>query len=167
MRERWFVIFLSGAVACACLAEGMGARWWQALILILVLAVCLLISPVRKLGWLPSAALTVYLIGASAALLTGGRAVWLVYGACAALVGWDIAIFSRSLAGDDNDGLVRRCTGEHYKALGLALGVGLAVVTAGLFVRLYLPFLVMLIALLGASTGLLLAWSRLHNKNTP
>ncbi len=164
MNERRLVIFLSGVAAIASLAAGLGARWWQGLIPVALLAGCLLIKPLRKLDWLPSAVLVLYLIAGSVAMLTGGSAVWLVYGACAALLSWDMANFSRSLAGADNDGLVQRCKRIHYKMLGLTSGLGLAAVTVGLIVRLRLPFIVMLIALVGASAGLLLAWWRLQKR---
>lgn len=164
MSERRFLIFLSGAGAVACLAAGMGARWWQGLIPVGVLAGYLLIRPLRRLDWLPSAALVLYLIAASVGLLTGGSPAWLVYGACAALAAWDLANFSRGLAGAGQDDLMRRCAREHARALGLALGVGLALVSVGLFVRLRLPFIVMLTALAGASAGLLLAWLQLQKR---
>jgi hypothetical protein len=163
MIPRKVILAFSGIAAAACLIFGMGPeRWWLGLIVSGGLAGCLIYSRVRRIGWLPSACLAGYTLAGGAGLLTGGSALWLVYGAWAALINWDLVLYSWGTRDEPRDDFSRRCEREHLKAFGIAAAFGLALVTAGMGVHLHIPFALMLAAAAVALAGLLLTWWRLQ-----
>ncbi len=159
MNIRRVILAFSSAAAAVCLILGMGPeRWWQGLIVSGALAGCLIYGRVRRIGWLPSACLTGYFASGAIGLLTGGSSLWLVYGAWAALISWDLILYSRGARGEPQDGFARRREGEHLRTLGTAAALGLVLVTAGMGIQLHIPFALMLAAAAVALAGLLLTW---------
>lgn len=168
MNMRKILLVLSCITAAACLIAGVGSQvWLVAAAVIGLLALMWAIKPMRQTGWLASGSLLVYLCAAAGGLIGGSKPVWMMAGAIAALAGWDLIQFERSLTGAEKNVGLYRCEREHLINLGIALGLGSILAVPMLLVRIQLSFILMLAALGSALAGLLLAWRFLQKKNTP
>lgn len=67
--------------------------------------------------------------------------------------------------GAAQDAFARRCEDEHLKALAVASGCGLVLITAGMNVQLRVPFVLMLAAFAVALGGLILTWWLMQKQN--
>lgn len=168
MNARRVLTFISWTAAATCLAIGAGSAWrWAALGLCGIVTIFWMIKPFRVVDWLPSTFLAGYILAAVSALLAGGNPYWLAPGTCAALISWDLLLFYRSLEETPETKQERANAREHFKALGIVVLASLGVIAIGLSLQIRAPFIVLLAALVGGLSGLLLAWRLLQKKNTP
>jgi hypothetical protein len=91
---------------------------------------------------------------AAGGLLAGHSPYLLIIGSVTALCAWDLALFEKSLAGDQHQVLVNVLESNHLQSLGLVVLIGLILTSAGLLLRLTVPFGVIVLIVLLALFGL-------------
>ena len=147
---------LACPIACAiCLAAGYAsAGQW------LGVPLAALVWAAWHFGakWPPTLLLTGSVTVAAAGLVAGASALWMLPGATLALAGWDLAHWD-SFLGDDMPAEVEsRLERKHYASVALALVPALLVAAAGQFIRLQIPFGVLVAVALVALLGLDRIW---------
>ncbi len=95
---------------------------------------------------------------AAAGLVFGASALWMLPGATLALASWDLAHWDGFLAGGLPAEVESRLEQKHYAYLALALAPALLVAVAGQFLRIQIPFGVLLAVALLALLGLDRLW---------
>jgi len=108
--------------------------------------------------WPPTLMLIGSVAVAAVGVGAGASALWMLPGATLALAGWDLAHWD-SFLGDDMPAEVEsRLERKHYASVALALVPALLVAAAGQFIRLQIPFGVLVAVALVALLGLDRIW---------
>ncbi len=108
--------------------------------------------------WPPTLMLVPSVVVAAAGLVFGASALWMLPGATLALASWDLAHWDSFLAGGLPAEVESRLERKHYACLALALVPALLVAAAGQFLRLQIPFGVLVAVALLALLGLDRIW---------
>jgi len=147
---------LACPIACAiCLAAGYASagQWLGVPLAALVWAAWYFGAK-----WPPTPLLIGSVTVAAVGLVAGASALWMLPGATLALAGWDLAHWD-SFLGDDMPAEVEsRLERKHYASVALALVPALLVAAAGQFLRLQIPFGVLVAVALAALLGLDRIW---------
>lgn len=156
-----YLLWGCGLVAIICLVCPFGlAGQWS---IMLAFAAGALLSWLfrSKIGaWFPSVLLVLYLLAACAGLLMNMEPAWMMVGVTAALGGWDLAQFRLRLQTGAWTDLVLQLERRHAQCLIAALSLGLLLALTGLFLRVQLPFGVIVFIILLA-LGSLYRFARL------
>jgi hypothetical protein len=140
------LFFLIAIAASACLVAAFWAagRRVEACAAVLPGLLFCLDGKLRR-PWVATVSLVCAVVSAAAALLLGAPAFPAVLGAALSLAAWDLAGFTRAAGGDESPHAVRRLQARHSLSLVQAIGLGVALAAAGVFLYLRIPFVVMLV----------------------
>jgi hypothetical protein len=131
----------SGCLVAAFFAAG---RWIEACAAVLPgLLLCFHGKPGRR--WVPTVSLVCAVLAAAAALFLGAPAMLAILGAALALAAWDLASFAQIVGGGESPHAVQRLELRHSWSLVQAIGLGVGLAAAGVFLSLRVPFAVMLV----------------------
>ncbi len=147
---------LACPIACAvCLAAGFAsAGLWLGL----PLAALVWAAWHFAVKWSPTLMLIISVAVAAAGLVFGASALGILPGATLALACWDLAHWDSFLGKDLPAEVESRLERKHYAFLALALAPALLVAAAGQFLRLQIPFGVLVAVALLALLGLDRIW---------
>ncbi len=155
-------VSLAAAMACLALAYVI-AGYWQGLLAIPVTLLAWMLAQKWSAFWAASSALTIYLSVSVIGILLRVPVLLLIPGCLAAIAWWDLAEFDESLVGEAPAKARALLEKQRLQSLGLMVGTSLVLEAVGLWLRLQLPFgVVMLLALLSIGGILYSAqWLRL------
>jgi hypothetical protein len=96
----------------------------------------------RKPGWnlLPSVLLILYVCAAAGGMLLGKEPTWMIFGAAAALAGWELTGQPGYWDGANNRSLNAIFERKHLRLLMITIVMGLGFAEIGLFLHIALPF---------------------------
>ena len=153
----WFSRSIGLILAAVVLAGGYAAaQSWVGVVVMLVLAASWVIGRRTRVAWLNSALLVGYVSASAGGIFFGVSAHWMIAGCAFALAGWELAGVETVAAGESNqilNDLLRRKT---VQLLTLSFGMGLLAAELLLYVRVSLPFGVVLLGGVLAFTSLYL-----------
>jgi hypothetical protein len=146
----------------ACLSVGYAqAGQWLALVAVILPLLAWLFSARWPYRWLPLAGLVLSVSLSGAGLFLGAAPVLMILSATLALAGWDLMLWENDLPADLPAALLSRLAYSHYRALALAVGLGLLAALAGRFLHLQLPFGILIVLILLALFSLERLWHTL------
>ncbi len=115
----------------------------------------------RPSNSLSMAVLVISVVVAALGLFIGADPLLMIIAATMALASWDLVLFNSSLPGDQSGQSVALLEKVHLGSLGMAIGLGLLVVLAGRFIRLQIPFVVMILLVVLGLFSLERVWRKL------
>jgi hypothetical protein len=147
LRKAFFWFCLTASFACLAGGFAMVGQWMGAGA-VLAPTIAGLFSTRFRVAWLAFACLVSFVGLAAVGLLEGAPAFLMILGATAALAGWDLHHFDRSMEGSAPSETARQYEGYHLRSLALALGFGLLIAVAGALFSLRIPFVFLIVLVL-------------------
>jgi hypothetical protein len=164
LRKTFFIICL--VVSTLCLAVGYAiAGQWLGAVLAIIAGFAWLLARKYPASGLPHICLFVSIGLAVTGSQTGASSLLMIYGSGISLGVWDLLYLNNSSSRNFADGQTRRYENEHLLSLALALGSGMIIASLGHFLKLQIPFVVLLLFVVLAIFGLDRIWGYLKKRS--
>jgi hypothetical protein len=155
-------------ISIVCLALGYTlAGYWP--ILFAIAAMLLLWSARKKEAtfWAASSLLAVYVLLAMMGIILKAQLPLMVTGCVSALVWWDLSDFRESLAGEDSARTAATLEKQRLQLLALTSAISLGLAAMGPWLRMQLPFGVIVLLVMVATGCILYSVHRLRHPGMP
>jgi hypothetical protein len=144
LRKTFFVICLIVSVLCLSAGYGIAGHWIGAIIAILLGPAWLLARKYSD-SQLPLLCLLGSVGFAVVGRLIGAPSLWMIFGSAVALAVWDLLLLDSALGNDSSLEQTRHYENKHLQSLALALGSGLFATLLGSFLKIQMPFIVLML----------------------
>ena len=120
------------------------AHLWQGVLLLSLLIGLLWIFEKHGWNWIHHTVFGIEMSFAVGGVILGAPSYLMIAGAVASLAAWDLSDFNSSHSQSELHPLMTRFQQKRGKLLGLSLASGLLIAEIGLFIKIKLPFVVVL-----------------------
>ena len=143
-RKTFFVICLIASVLCLAAGYGIAGQWIGAMLAILIVPAWLLTRKYPS-PQLPLVCLLVTVGFAVVGRLVGSPPFLMIFASAVALAVWDLLVLDSALGNTSDGEQTRRYENRHVQSLALAVGAGLLATLLGSFLRIQMPFIVLML----------------------
>ena len=155
MKMRTLGLYLSLVMATACLGIGYAlAGYWQIVPVLLGTFFFWAWMKKQSVAWSDSTFLLVYTVLAAAGVVIDLSVALMVITSAFTLASWDLLRFEQGLVGNASSHTDMALEKHHLRSLAVALVTGLLFAMLSLYIRLQLPFIVIVSLVLIALGGL-------------
>jgi len=165
LRKTLFVIGLIISVLCLAAGYGIAGQWIGAMIAILT-GPAWLLARKYPASELPLVCLFVSVGFAVVGRLIGSPPFLMIFASAIALAVWDLLCLDAAL-GNTSSAQTRHYENKHLQSLTLALGSGLLATLLGSFVKIQIPFIVLMIFIIFILFALDRVWGYIKNTGKP
>lgn len=166
LRKTLFVICL--ILLVLCLAAGYGiARHWMGVMIVSLLGPAWWFARKYPGSQLSLVCLVVSVGLAVAGRLIGAPPVFMIFGSAVALAVWDLLFLDSALGNNSSAEQTRHYENKHLQSLTLALGSGLLGTLLGSFIKIQIPFIVLMLFITFILFALDRVWGYIKNTVKP
>jgi hypothetical protein len=144
LRKTLFVVCLILVVLCLAAGYGIAGHWLGAMLAILTGPAWLLARKYPR-PQLPLVCLLVTVGFAVVGRLVGSPPFLMIFGSAVALAVWDLLVLDSALGNTSSGEQTRHYETRHLQSLTLALGSGLLATLLGSFLKIQMPFVVLML----------------------
>jgi hypothetical protein len=165
LRKTFFIISLVLFIFCLATGYLLSGQWFGVgMTIIIGLAWWF----VRKYpaSWLTHLCLLASVCLAVAGCLAGASPVFMILGSGVALAVWDLSLLNVALEDSTVGEQTKRYENQHLRSLALALGFGLLAVLLGHWLKLQIPFVMLILFIALVLFGLDRIWSYLKKADS-
>ena len=144
LRKNLFVICLILSGLCLAAGYGIAGQWIGAVLSILTVPAWLLARKYPS-PRLPLVCLLVTVGFAVVGRLVGSPPFLMIFASAVALAVWDLMVLDSALGNTSDGEQTRHYETRHLQSLALALGAGLLAMLLGSFLRIQMPFIVLML----------------------
>jgi hypothetical protein len=162
LRKTLFILCLILSVLCLVAGYGVAGKWIGAMLAVLMGPAWLLARKYSD-SHLPLVCLLGSVALAVAGTLVGSPPVWMIFGSALALAVWDLLFLDSALGNTSSTEQTRRYENKHLQSLALALGSGLFAALLGRFIKIQIPFVMMMLLVTFILFALDRVWGYIKN----
>ena len=162
LRKTLFVICLVISVLCLAAGYGIAGHWLGATLAILTGPAWLLARKYPR-PQLPLVCLLVTVGFAVVGRLVGSPPFLMIFASAVALAVWDLLVLDSALGNTSSVEQTRRYETRHLQSLTLALGSGLLGTLLGSFLKIQMPFIVLMLLIAFSLFALDRVWGYIKN----
>src|SRR5690349_8802968 len=162
LRKTLFIICLILSVLCLAAGYGIAGHWLGAMLAILTGPAWLLVRKYSR----PQLLLVSLLITVGFAVvgrLVGSPAFLMIFASAVALAVWDLLVLDSALENTSWGEQTRHYETRHLQSLTLALGAGLLGILLGSFLKIQMPFIVLMLFIAFVLFALDRVWGYIKN----